>query len=65
MLRPLVKGMRGKMRKGKGFSLDELREVGLNARQAKKLGIAVDKRRRSVREENIELLKQFLSSVKG
>ncbi len=65
MLRPLVRGKTKRMRKGKGFSLGELKRVGLNIKEAKKLGIAVDKRRRSTRDENIKLLKEFLSKVKG
>ncbi|RLG60125.1 50S ribosomal protein L13e [Candidatus Geothermarchaeota archaeon] len=50
-------------RKGKGFSLGELQAVGLTINQAKKLGISIDKRRRSVHQENIELLRRFLGST--
>ena len=58
---PNVKGHTGRIRKGKGFSLAELKEVGLSAREARKLGIAVDVRRKSKREENIKVLREYLS----
>jgi len=58
---PKVKGQTGRIRKGKGFSLAELKEVGLSAREARKLGIAVDPRRKSKREENIKMLREYLS----
>lgn len=59
MLRPLVMH-RKRERKGKGFSLAELKAVGLSKVKAKKLGIAVDERRKSCLEENINMLKEFL-----
>ncbi len=63
MLRPIVKGHTGRFRKGKGFSLAELKEVGLSPKEAKKLGIAFDKRRRSKREENIKILREYLEKI--
>jgi large subunit ribosomal protein L13e len=50
---------KGKRRKGKGFSLPELKEAGINLQEAKKLGIYVDKRRKSVYEENVEYLRKL------
>jgi len=57
MLRPVVVH-RGKRRKGKGFSLGELKAVGLSLREAKKMGISFDKRRKSVLEENVKMLEE-------
>jgi len=54
----------GKSRKGKGFSKGELKKVGLDFASALRLGIPVDKRRRSIHEENIRLLEEHLSSLK-
>ena len=60
MHRPVVKKAGGR-RKGRGFSLGELREAGIGIAEAKKLGIAVDRRRRSLHRENVEELKRIAS----
>jgi large subunit ribosomal protein L13e len=52
-------------RKGRGFSLGELREAGLTAEKARKLGIYVDKKRKSVHEWNISALKEYLEKLKA
>lgn len=49
-------------RQARGFSLGELKEVGLSIDKARKLGIPVDPRRKSKHEENISRLKEFLKS---
>ena len=51
-------------REGRGFSVGELRSVGLSVREARKLGLRVDERRRSVHEWNVEALKNFLESLR-
>ncbi|MDH5635025.1 MAG: ribosomal protein L13e [Candidatus Bathyarchaeota archaeon] len=50
----------GKIREGRGFSRDELREVELDFRQALRLGLPIDMRRKTKRVENVKALKQFL-----
>ncbi len=52
------------VRKGKGFSLGELREAGLTPQQAKKLGLHIDKRRKSVHPWNVEALKEYLKRLR-
>lgn len=52
-----------KKREGRGFSLGELKEAGITKDLARKLGIYIDERRRSVHEENVQALKKFLSSL--
>ncbi len=52
-------------RLGRGFSLGELQKAGLTLKDAKKLGIYVDKRRKSVHEENVEYLKKLIQEMKG
>ncbi len=48
---------------GRGFSKGELEAVGLTFRQALKLGIPVDKRRKTVHDWNISILREYLSSL--
>ncbi len=54
----------GKQRYGKGFSREELKKSGLSLKEALKFGISVDSRRRTVHEENVEVVKTFLESKK-
>lgn len=54
-------GLAGKLRSGRGFSLQELREASISIAMAKKLGLYVDKRRSTKREENVSALKSWLS----
>ncbi|NOZ59783.1 MAG: hypothetical protein GXO66_09475 [Euryarchaeota archaeon] len=58
MHRPVVRKPDGK-RRGRGFSLAELREAGLTPVQARKLGIAVDRRRKSLHPENVDTLRKI------
>jgi large subunit ribosomal protein L13e len=53
----------GKLKDGRGFSLEELREVNLNRKKALKLKVPVDLRRRSSHKENVEALKVHLKQV--
>lgn len=64
-VKPLVLKKGGKQRLGRGFSLGELKEVKLSLKQALKLGVPVDSRRRTVHENNIRVLKDFLASLFG
>ncbi|MEM3506871.1 MAG: ribosomal protein L13e [Candidatus Bathyarchaeia archaeon] len=48
-----------KFREGRGFSKLELKKVGLNLALAKKLGLRIDKRRKTMHEENVKKLKKF------
>lgn len=57
-------GIEQGLREGRGFSIGELRKAGLAPKNAMKLGIHVDKRRRSVHEWNVEALRKFVEDVK-
>jgi len=66
-----VPSTKRRFRKGRGFSISEIKEAGLSFQEAKRLGIPVDRRRRSAWEENIRTLKMSyvtgvdLTEVKG
>ncbi|MFN3622295.1 MAG: ribosomal protein L13e [Nitrososphaerales archaeon] len=47
-------------RSGKGFSISELKAVGLSLKQALNLKLKVDKRRTTTHEWNVKALKQYL-----
>jgi len=50
----------GKTRKSRGFSREELKEVGLDSSQALKLHLRVDSRRKTKHAENVKTLKHLL-----
>lgn len=52
-----------KWREGRGFSIGEITAVGLGVKQARLLGLYVDKRRKSTWPQNIETLKKWLSDI--
>jgi len=56
-IKPIITAQSGKERQGKGFSPDEIKQAGLTATDAKKLGIPVDWKRKPSHEENIACLK--------
>jgi ribosomal protein L13E len=46
-------------REARGFSLSELKEAGLSFSSARRLGILVDRRRRSKVDDNVKALKDY------
>lgn len=64
--RPILKkhgGLDQGTRVGRGFSKGELEAVSLDFKTAMKLGLRIDKRRRSVHEWNIQALKEYLRKI--
>jgi len=63
MISPIVR--RGaKTRTGRGFSLGELAEAGLNAGEARHLGAPVDLNRRTIYAENVERLRAWVEEAR-
>lgn len=50
-------------REGRGFSEAEIKAVGLTVREARLLGIYVDERRKSLHEENVRKLTEWLKAL--
>ena len=50
----------GKLREGRGYSLGELKKAGITIKEAKKMKLRIDLRRRSLREENVNELLRIL-----
>lgn len=71
MLRPAVHGTQKrynmKVRLGRGFTLEELKEAGISAKYAQTVGIAVDHRRKNKSLEslqaNVNRLKTYMSKL--
>lgn len=64
-LEPVVKRPERKVRYGRGFSIDELKEAGVTLEQARRLKIRIDRRRSSRWPENVARLKEFSTSIKA
>ena len=61
---PTVKSPKtAKPRRGRGFSREETSQSGLTIDDARKMGLIVDLRRKSVYPENIEALKQYTKDL--
>jgi large subunit ribosomal protein L13e len=62
--RPKVESPGAKQRCGRGFSREELKKAGTSLAEALKLAIPVDSRRRTLHEENVEVAKSLIQSMK-
>ena len=63
--RPKVSEKRGRRSLGRGYSSGELKKAGLSMSEAVKLHVAVDPRRKTAHEENVEAIKTFLEERKA
>lgn len=64
-VRPVVytSTRRPRIREGRGFSLGEIKRVGLTVHEARRLGILVDKRRKMSHPTNVQTLKEYCGMV--
>jgi len=53
-----------KLRQGRGFTFDELKEAGINRKEARTIGVSVDHRRRNRSQESLQLNVQRLKEFK-
>ena len=51
------------VREGRGYSVAEVRAAGLTVQEARLLGVYVDERRKSLHEDNVKRLIQWLKAV--
>jgi large subunit ribosomal protein L13e len=51
------------IRKGRGYSLEELKEAGIDPRVARKNGVPVDVWRQTNHPENVERLKSSVNAI--
>ncbi len=64
-IKPVITKQDGKQRAGRGFSPDEIKEAGLNAADAKKMGFRIDRKRKTSHEENVNTLKAHAEKTKA
>jgi len=64
-IKPIIFKKGGKKRCGKGFSREELKKARLSLREAVKLSIPIDSRRKTIHEENVNTIKNFLKNKKA
>ncbi|MFW9810287.1 MAG: ribosomal protein L13e [Candidatus Thorarchaeota archaeon] len=61
---PMVKSPRdGRPKRGRGFSIEETKQIGLTVEDARRMGLLVDLRRKTTHPENVEALKQYMSDL--
>jgi len=58
--RLIVQKKSGRKREGRGFSRGELKKASISLKQALRVGLPVDVRRRTIYDENVKLVKQQL-----
>jgi predicted flap endonuclease-1-like 5' DNA nuclease len=54
----------GETRRGRGFSLQELKEAGIGLADARWMAIPIDNRRKTQHSENVKLLQDFVKRIK-
>jgi len=61
---PTVKSPRdGRPKKGRGFSIEETKQVGLTIDDARRMGVLVDLRRKTAHPDNVTALKQYMKDL--
>lgn len=64
-MKAVITKQNGKQSLGRGFSPNELEQAGLNMQDAKKIGIPMDIKRKSVHEENVACIKVHAEKAKA
>lgn len=61
---PTVRSPRdGRPKRGRGFSSEETVQAGLTIDEARRMGLIVDLRRKTVHPENVDALKQYMKDL--
>ncbi len=63
-IKPTITKQNGKQSQGKGFSLNELKQAGVDKQQAKRIGLPVDVKRKSAHDQNVQALKEHAQKAK-
>jgi len=61
---PTVKSPKdARPKRGRGFSIEETTQAGLTVAEARRMGLIIDKRRRTIHPENVDALKQYMKDL--
>ncbi len=64
-IKAVITRQNGKQSIGRGFSLNELEQAGLSKQDAKKIGIPIDIKRKSLHDENVATLRTHAEKAKA
>jgi ribosomal protein L13E len=64
-VKPNIIMARIKHRAGKGFSREEMEKAGVNANDGQRFELPVDKRRKTVHDDNVETIKAFAEKMRA
>ena len=64
-IKVVITKQNGKQSVGKGFSLTELEKAGIDKQQARRIGLPVDVKRKSLHDENVETIKAQAEKAKA
>ena len=62
-IQSVVRKEKSSIRKGKGFSRGELKEAKIDFKQALKLAIPIDLRRKTKHPENVKIIKEHMRKL--
>lgn len=63
-IKPIIQKKDGKQRLGRGFSREELKKAGLTRKEAKRIEIPIDPRRRTIHAKNVEIITSYTEKKK-
>lgn len=64
-IKPIIVKQNGKLKRGRGFSPNEIKEAGISKQQAQQMGLPLDMRRKTSHEQNVASIKEHLPQQKS
>ena len=64
-IKPKILKPNGKQRNGRGFSREELKKAALNPKEAARLGLPADLKRKTAHDENVEAIKAHVEKKRA
>jgi large subunit ribosomal protein L13e len=64
-IKPIIVKPNGKLKRGRGFSPNEIKEAGISKQKAQQMGLPIDMRRKTSHEKNVASIKEHLPQQKS